>query len=173
MSHSATTQLALIVLDGAFQGKAWQGPTLSGSLRGVKPELALWKPYARRRCIWEQMLHATYWKLTILRVFDPATDLTVLRPGGNWPRVPHVRGATAAAAWKDDLARLQQVHAGVLSAVKQLPERMWHTRRARTTGAARSLTYAQYLAGAAAHDAYHTGQIRLLKRMYRERQARD
>lgn len=167
----AVTTLALAVLDGAFAGKAWQGPTLSGSLRGVTPALALWKPGQKRRCIWEQLLHATYWKLTILRVFDPDTGLKLLRPGSNWPRPPAAApSATSAQQWKADLARLHEVHAALRSAVAALPEHAWHTRpRKPSSSAARTLTYAGYLAGAAAHDAYHTGQIRLLKRLHADR----
>jgi len=161
------TDLARVVLDGAFEGKAWQGPTLSGSLRGVSAAAALWKPGRGRRCIWEQALHATYWKLTILRVFEPGTGLSVLRPGSNWPRPPAGKGAGLARAWKEDVARLVKVHGALRAAVVALPDRAWQTRPVNPrTGGERSLTYAQYLAGAAAHDAYHTGQVRLLKRLY-------
>lgn len=162
------TTLALITLDGAFKGKAWQGPTLSGSLRGVTPDLALWRPAKNRRSIWQQLLHATYWKLTILRVFDPTTSLSLLRPGSNWP-TPPVTAPTKGAhkLWKADLARLHEIHDALHSAVAALPESAWLTKpRKSSSTAARSFTYADYLAGAAAHDAYHTGQIRLLKRLH-------
>lgn len=169
MPDSAAS-LALTVLDGAFRGKAWQGPTLSGCLKGVKPGLALWKPSRSRRCIWEQLLHATYWKLTILRVFVPSTKLTLLRAGSNWPAPPVlVASATAATLLRADVKRLHEIHDTLLVAVAAFPDAAWTTRpRMPSSSAARSLTYAQYLAGAAAHDAYHTGQIRLLKRMYAE-----
>ncbi|HZW07261.1 MAG TPA: DinB family protein [Phycisphaerales bacterium] len=166
---AAITQLALVTLDGAFQGLAWQGPTLSGSLKRVTPDLALWKPSRSRRCIWEQLLHATYWKLTILRVFDPETELTLLRPGSNWPRPPVVAADMAAKLWKADVARLHEVHAALRSAVAALPEGLWNTRpRKPSSPNVRSMTFAGYLAGGAAHDAYHTGQIRLLKRLRAE-----
>ncbi|HYD00836.1 MAG TPA: DinB family protein [Phycisphaerales bacterium] len=166
---TAITQLALVTLDGAFQGLAWQGPTLSGSLKRVTPDLALWKPSRSRRCIWEQVLHATYWKLTILRVFDPGTELTLLRPGSNWPRPPEATPLTAERLWKADIARLHEVHAALRAAVAALPERRWNKRpRKPSSPNVRSMTYAGYLAGAAAHDAYHTGQIRLLKRLRAE-----
>lgn len=171
-SNPAST-LALVTLDGAFTGSGWQGPTLTGSLKGVKPALALWKPTPTRRCIWEQLLHATYWKLTILRVFDPSTPLTVLHPGSNWPRLEVTpRTPAVAKRWKADLDRLHDIHRSLREAVAVLPESAWHTKppKASSTGTtARSRTYAEYLAGAAAHDAYHTGQIRLLKRMHAER----
>lgn len=172
------TALALVTLDGAFTGRGWQGPTLTGSLKGVKSALALWKPTPSRRCIWEQLLHASYWKLTILRVFDPSTSLTVLHAGSNWPRLDVTTQTpllALAKRWKADLDRLKEVHRALRDAVASLPEAAWHTkpRRASSTGsAARSSTYAEYLAGAAAHDAYHTGQIRLLKRLHAEQAKR-
>lgn len=168
--HPAT-QLALDTLDGAFRGKAWQGPTLSGSLKGVDPVMALWKPGRGRRCIWEQLLHASYWKLTILRVFVPSTELALLRRGSNWPAPPEpTPGTDAERLWKADVARLNELHESLHGAVAALPVDAWHTRpRKPSASTARSLTYSQYLAGAAAHDAYHTGQVRLLKRLYADR----
>ena len=157
-----TTELALIVLDGAFAGKAWQGPTLSGCLRGVTAKQAARK-VAGRKSIWEQTLHAAHWKLAILRVFDPATTLAVDRQGQNWPRVPT---PPSDKEWKQDVARLTAIHTALRKAVGRMNDRDWLKKPLNpATGKPRSSTYAYYLAGAAAHDAYHTGQIRLLKRL--------
>jgi uncharacterized damage-inducible protein DinB len=157
-----TTDLAVIVLDGAFTGKAWQGPTLSGCLRGVTARQAA-KKVARRKSIWEQTLHAAHWKLAILRVFDPATTLDLGRKGQNWPCVP---ADATEKEWKQDVARLAAVHKALRAAVARMNDNAWMNKPLNhATGKPRSYTYAFYLAGAAAHDAYHTGQIRLLKRL--------
>lgn len=155
----------VVVIEGSFRGRAWQGPTLLGSLRGVDAGLALWRPGPGRRCIWEQTLHASYWKRTILRVFDPESRVDLLRPGSNWPRLPVAAADDPGAAehWKGDVARLVDLHEALVAAAAALPESRWHKPARAGTGGS-PLTYAQYAAGGAAHDAYHCGQVRAIKR---------
>ena len=61
--------------------------------------------------------------------------------------------APTEAAWKSDIAILETEHRKLRDTVAQLP--------------ARALTPAMchLIRGAAAHDLYHAGQIRLLRRM--------
>jgi len=60
-------RLLLDLLDEAFDKKSWHGPNLRGSLRGVTPELAAWRPRPRGHNIWELTLHAAYWKYVVRR----------------------------------------------------------------------------------------------------------
>ncbi len=54
--------LLLDVVDQAFDRKAWHGTALWGSVRGLTPREALWRPGQRRHNIWEIVLHTAYWK---------------------------------------------------------------------------------------------------------------
>lgn len=154
-----------LMLDGAFVGKGWQGPTLSGCLRGVSAAEALRSPGRGRKCIWQQVLHAMYWKHGVLRavVADELPSLG-LKPA-NWPRVP-VSGRPRAELdrlWRADVARLKGLHGELVGAIERLEESaVW-----KKATPARRYCRAVYLAGAAAHDAYHTGQIQLIKKMVR------
>lgn len=165
----STTRVPLLdaVLEGAFRGKGWQGPTLSGSLRGVTPAVAAFRPGKGRRCIWEHVLHAAYWKYAVAAVIERHV-LGVAEPEGfprspsNWPRVP---SPADGKAWKRDRALLEQMHERVLAAAARLnPDRLTEHPSPK-----HKWPLTMYLAGIAAHDAYHCGQIQLLKRLARSR----
>lgn len=153
------------VLEGAFRGKGWQGPTLSGSLRGVTPRVALFRPGRGRKCIWEHVLHAAYWKYAVAAVIEKHV-LGVEEPEAfgrspsNWPRAPV---AADARAWRADRALLERMHERVLAAAGRLDP----ARLDRRPSPKHKWPLAMYLAGIAAHDAYHCGQVQLLKRLAR------
>lgn len=151
---------ALTVLDGACIGRGWQGTTLTGSLRGIRADLALWRPARRRKCIWEHVLHAAYWKYAIARALVDGELEPFPRAPSNWPALP---APADEKAWKHDRALLAHFHDVVRAATASIPPEMYFVRRA-----GRQWAPAQYIAGAAAHDAYHTGQIQLLKRLATE-----
>jgi hypothetical protein len=54
--------LLLRILDEAYEKKAWHGPNLKGTLRGVSVQEAVWRPAPDRHNVWELALHAAYWK---------------------------------------------------------------------------------------------------------------
>lgn len=58
--HANTVILDLF--EEAFARKTWHGPNLWQSLKGVNAEQAAWRPAANRHNIWEETLHAAYWK---------------------------------------------------------------------------------------------------------------
>jgi len=178
-TQQTTCAVLLDCLDGAFGPRGWQGPTLHGSLRGVTVKAALFKPRPRRRCIWEIVLHAAYWKYAVRRhVEDAAAVAHVARPGAsastasqkfdrspaNWPAVPTCSGKAAATAWAKDRALLKREHELLRAAVERVDPGAWFSIPPR----GRNWTLARYTVGIAAHDAYHCGQIQLLKRLAHE-----
>jgi len=149
-------KLLLDVLDAAFTGPSWHGTTLWGSLRGLTPAAALWRPSPRRHNIWEEVLHTAYWKDRIRArlVGDRKVGGFPRRPG-NFPAVPQPANARALRA---DLALLKDGHRQLREVVAALPE----SRLGRRVG---KWTCDEMIYGAAAHDLYHAGQIQLLKRL--------
>jgi hypothetical protein len=152
--------LLLAILDQAFVQKAWHGTTLRGSLRGLLAGDARWRPARRRHCVWDLTLHTAYWKCVTRRLLTGARRGTFPRPGSNWPRLPR---ATSEAAWDADVALLVDEHRLLRDAVAAFPAARLDRRPAGGIW-----TFAEQIAGVAAHDIYHTGQIQLLKRL-RER----
>jgi hypothetical protein len=158
--------LPLAVVTGSFR-KGWQGPTLAGCLRGVTPAMALKRPAQGRKCIWEQVLHAAYWKYVLTRILMHAVDPGAAgamqgfpRSPSNWPRLPDVRDAKA---WTRDIALLRQCQHNLEAVVEALADGDLSQR----PSPKHKHPLAFYIAGAAAHDAYHTGQIQLIKKLVR------
>jgi hypothetical protein len=136
-----------VQIDYAFDKVAWHGPNLMSSLRGVDAHHAM-KRVRGRRSIWEQALHCAYWKQRVINKLVGTQKFP--REGSNWPKLPIF---PTAGAWRKDVRLLQTLHASLRAAVKRLdPKKV-------------DRTHAKLILGAAAHDSYHAGQIRLLRRM--------
>jgi hypothetical protein len=86
---------------------------------------------------------------------------------GDWPAV----GDPTPERWIEALERLELAHRLLVSAVKDFPEpRLFipiNDARSREKGVA--VTYYELLHGSVQHDAYHAGQIAILKRGIRGR----
>lgn len=150
-------RLLLDVFDQAYTAPAWHGTPLKGTIRGVSARAALWRPAARRHCIWDLVLHTAYWKCMVRRrlLRDPAISFP--RDGANWPALPE---RPDDAAWKRDRALLDEQHRLLHDAIArlnpaQLSRRGWRSK----------WRVAQEIYGIASHDLYHAGQIQLLKRL--------
>src|SRR5690606_13952831 len=154
------TPLALLLhgIDTAYDHKAWHGPTLKGALRGVDEALASWRPAAERHTIWELAVHCAYWKYTVRRRITGEARGAFPLEGSNWFRRPD-----GEARWAEERRLLDAEHAALRAAVAALDPAALD--RAPDGGAH---TLAQLVAGAAAHDLYHAGQIQLMKRLARE-----
>ena len=160
----ARIELLLEILDQAFDRRGWHGTTLRGSLRGVTPAEALWRPARGRHNIWELTVHAAYWKYAVRRRITGETRGSFPYPGSNWFARPDAGDAKELAA---DLKLLKSCHRELRAAVAALdPRRLGE--RVKTKG----WTLAETIAGAAAHDLSHAGQISLLKRLHADRRGR-
>lgn len=144
-------------LDRAFLGPSWHGTALRGTLRGLTPAGALWRPTKGRNCIWDLLLHAAYWKYVVRRRLAGADRGSFPRPGSNFPALPDPADARALRA---DLRLLDEQHELLRQTVVAIAPDRLHRRK----GPWRTL---DLVLGAAAHDLYHAGQINLLKRLQR------
>jgi uncharacterized damage-inducible protein DinB len=143
--------------------RSWHGgPTPVGALRGVTAEQAHWAPTPKRKSIWQLALHIAYWKYAVRRQLEDGPMPRFPRTPANWPSVPPV---PEPAAWERDVALLKSEHQRLLGALRSA--RRWPLDRLPPGG--RRWTYGELLLGIAAHDAYHTGQMQLLKRLWQER----
>jgi uncharacterized damage-inducible protein DinB len=140
------------------------GPSPVTALRGVDAEQAAWQPGPRRKSIWALALHIAYWKYTVLRHLDGASMPRFPRSPSNWPTPP---STADPAAWSSDVGLLKEQHDLLVAAVARLSG----TALDRVPPASRRWTYGQLVLGVAAHDAYHTGQIQLMKKLWQERKA--
>jgi DinB superfamily len=145
-------------------GQAWHGgPTPLGALRGVAAEEAAWQPGPRRKSIWVLTLHIAYWKYAVRRLLDGSERGRFPRGPSNWPRpvAPLDQGR-----WAEDVALLREEHEQLVRAAAAVAP----ARLSRRPPGSKRWTYGELLVGIAMHDAYHTGQIQLVKRLWRERE---
>jgi hypothetical protein len=150
-ANHSEIELLLALLDEAFDKKSWHGPNLRGSLRGVTAAQAAWRPAPGAHNIWEYAVHAAYWKYVVRRKLTGGRRGGFPISGSNFfvrPQNP------SEAAWKQDLALLAAQHQDLRRAIAELrrDEKRWRQQLF-------------LIRGAAAHDLYHAGQIRLLRRL--------
>jgi hypothetical protein len=155
-------QTLVAMLDEAYAGHAWHGPCLRGSLRGITPQQAAWRPALGRHNIWEVAVHTAYWKYAVRRRLTGEKQGNFGEKGSNWYARPSASdgGKSYESAWRRDLALLAKMHRELCAAVlkldgSELDRRVGHSR----------YTVRRSIAGIAMHDAYHSGQIQLLNRL--------
>jgi len=161
VAKTANPEIALLLdlLSEAYDRKSWHGPNLRGSLRGVTAEQAARRPGGDRHNIWELALHAAYWKYVVRRrLTDGKRNSFILQGSNFFPRPVEL----SESAWKNDLAILDAEHRALLEAVQAIPAS--YPEGFRKNSRKWKLTL-HLVRGAAAHDLYHAGQIRLLRRL--------
>ena len=146
------SHLLLDVLEEGYWKKAWHGPNLKQALKGVTAKVAAWRPAAGRHNIWEEALHAAYWKYVVRRKLGGGKRGSFVLKGSNFFRRPE-RGQATEVAWKADKEILEKEHERWREAVKRAAKRGQENKAARM------------IYGVAFHDVYHAGQIRLLRRL--------
>jgi hypothetical protein len=145
-------QLILTLLDEAYEKKTWHGPNLKQALRGVHAQQAAWRPGPGRHNIWEETLHAAYWKYAVRRRIEGGKRGSFALQGSNFFARPE-KGKFNEAAWRKDQELLEREHRALRAAMVTLLQ------------TARSAKLLRQLYGIAFHDVYHAGQIRLLRRL--------
>jgi hypothetical protein len=157
----ADTQVALLLelIDQAFDRRSWHGTNLRGAIRSVTAEQASWRPAPGRHNVWELVVHAAYWKYTVRRRFRDEARGSFPLKGSNWFERP-ADGFDTEAVWREDVALLVDTHRTMREAVARLRDRDLDVVAPGTKTNNRAI-----LAGIAAHDLYHAGQIQLLKRL--------
>jgi hypothetical protein len=154
---SSQIDLLLGAIDSGYDKKAWHGPNLRGSLRGVEAVTAAWRPAPERHNIWEIAVHAAYWKYIVRRRLLGEKRGSFPLKGSNWFARPL---EATAQAWVADLALLAQMHRAMRAAIAELGEAELGVRPAGSKVSNREL-----ILGIAAHDVYHAGQIQVIKRL--------
>ena len=147
------------LLDEAFRGPAWHGPSLAAALRGVSAAEAAWRPAPGRNTIWELVLHAAYTKHVVRNRLTRTSDRFPRDlPRAWWPAPP---APANELAWRRDRALLHAAHRALVEAVRAASPAALRRRVRRPL--------AEHVAGAALHDTYHGGQISLLRKLFRAR----
>jgi hypothetical protein len=151
--------LLLRILDEGFERKAWHGPNLRGSVRGLDAAAAGWRPRPDRHSIADTVVHAAYWKYAVRRRLRGEKRGSFALKGSNWFDLP---APLTEPAWREYVCLLEAEHRALRTAVAELPYAQLYQTRPGSKVSNVTLIY-----GIAAHDVYHAGQIQLLKRLQR------
>lgn len=144
--------LILALLDEAFFKKTWHGPNLRQALKGVNARQAAWRPAPARHNIWEETLHAAYWKYAVRQRLEGGKPGSFVLKGSNFFARPE-KGKSTEAAWRADRAILENEHRALVQTIHKILK------------SPTAKKHLPMLYGIAFHDVYHAGQIRLLRRL--------
>ena len=138
----------------------WHGSSLGALLRDVDAATAAAHPIEGRHTIWEVVLHLTGWTDEVARRLEGHAP--AMPQAGDWP---HPVEATAPN-WQRVLDALAEAQGRLERSIvafpaERLAERVGHERDAPLgTG----VSFEGLIQGALQHNAYHGGQIALLRR---------
>ena len=94
----------LDLLDLAFDKQSWHGANLMSAIRGVRARQAR-RSVGGRKTIWEQVLHAAYWKNVVITKISGQSAWQ--RKGSNWVKMPRPRNEKQ---WKADVEMIRGLH---------------------------------------------------------------
>jgi uncharacterized damage-inducible protein DinB len=165
MPNPPDTDLRLFLADQlrrVHQGHAWHGPSLHEALEGVTPEIANAKPLPSAHSIHALTHHCAAWAGEVLHRLQ---GRTAQQPNeGDFP----APGDLDDLGWRRLRARLDAVHADVIEAVLAMDvaglDAKVGDEENPPLGTGHS--YAGMISGLVQHDAYHAGQILLIKRAH-------
>jgi hypothetical protein len=152
----------LLIVDQAYDARSWHGTNLRGAVRGVTPAQAVQRPAPGRHNVQELVVHAAYWKYAAWRRLTGSKRGSFPLAGSNF----FERSRPDPAGWRSDVALLDRMHAELRQAIASTPPSRL-TARLRAAGG--PVTVQGLIAGIAAHDLYHAGQIQVVKAIVRGR----
>jgi uncharacterized damage-inducible protein DinB len=145
----------------AHDGDPWHGSPVKAILTGVTAAQAATRPPNGAHSIWELVLHMTGWRN---EVAERATGKPAGEPAaGDYPGV----GDPTPARWKAALAALDASHERLVKVVRDMSDEdlLKPTNDSRTSPLGTGVSYYELLHGIVQHDAYHAGQIAILKKI--------
>jgi uncharacterized damage-inducible protein DinB len=147
-------------LTTTMDGDPWYGSAVSNILDGIDADTAAAHPLEGAHSIWELVAHMTGWVNEAKRRLEGGVHR--LPAEGDWPTIR----STTAEAWNNALAALRRAHEELARTI-ETGEDSGLSRQvggAQVDAMGHPVTFYQTIIGILQHDAYHAGQIALLKK---------
>jgi uncharacterized damage-inducible protein DinB len=141
-------------IDRSVSGPMWHGPALADLIGDVTAEQAAERVIPNAHSIWELVLHMTAWT-EIVRARIVGSPLGDPTSDEDWPPIPD----SSAEGWRSAVERVKEAHRELAEDVAKLDD---SELIGRVPGKDHSVL--TMLHGVIEHDAYHGGQIAVLKR---------
>ena len=140
-------------LETFFSGREaswkWQAG-LFQQIKDLGPDEALWKSSEERHCIWEIVRHVNYWKSYVIAKIN---NQEVPNPEtGSWPVI---KFGEKENDWQDEIHRTELLHNTYVKTVNNNLKILFEIEEG----------YGALLRQLIYHDAYHAGQIGILRVM--------
>ena len=145
----------------AHDGDPCHGSPVKAILKGLTADQAALKRPNGAHSIWAIVLHMTAWRN---EVADRATGKSAGEPAaGDYPEV----GDPTPARWTAALAALDASHQNLVKVVRDMSDDQLSkaTNDPRNGPLGTGVSYYELLHGIVQHDAYHAGQIAILKKV--------
>ena len=141
-------------LERSLRGGAWHGPSLLQAVEGVDAAPATTRQVPGAHTIHEVVWHAAFW-LEVGRQRIVGVPPTALAPESDWPPAD----VEPEEAWRTALERLEESYRALLATVLDLADCRLDDPVSGSDPTVRGL-----LLGLLQHNAYHAGQVVLLRR---------
>jgi uncharacterized damage-inducible protein DinB len=144
----------------AHDGDTWHGSPIKDILKGVTAEQASRRLPNGAHSIWELVLHVTGWRNEVAR---RATGERSGEPAaGDWP----APGDPTPERWTAALAALDDSYEQLVKVVRGMSDEhlLTPTNDPRNRPLGTGVSYYELLHGIVQHDAYHAGQIAIVKK---------
>lgn len=150
------SELLVDLLQTGYNGTPWHGPSLVQNLNDLTAAQATQKPIPNAHCIWELVQHATAWINVAINTID-GQQYAILTPEQDWPAI----SSTDDAAWQAALDILDSSMSALIAAAGEIPDdNLWPN----LDGFEFNIYW--LLTGVVQHNAYHAGQIGLLRKAF-------
>ena len=141
-----------------YSDDPWHGPSTVDALQGITAAEAAAHPIPGAHSVWEIVLHMTAWQNEVRRRL--AGKEPTLPEEGDWP-VP----AGTGESWQQDRERLGASLDELLHGLSEADlERTGGSLSDRDPALGTGVTHRAMVNGLVQHNAYHTGQISLLRK---------
>jgi hypothetical protein len=142
------------LLQTGYNGSPWHGPALMANLDGITAAQAVQRPIPNGHCVWELVQHVTAWINVAINTID-GQQYAILPVEQDWPAM----SGEDEAAWQAALGILDSSMEALIAATAEVADdRLWPN----VEGFEFNLYW--LLMGVVQHNAYHAGQIGLLKK---------
>jgi uncharacterized damage-inducible protein DinB len=147
-----------IELTKGHEAEPWHGPSTKSLLEGITAEEAASHVIPGFHSIWELVLHMDAWQREVFRRLD-ASFIPEIPEEGDWRRPVDV----SEGSWKLSLAELD-------SSLHQIVNALNNLAKTADENSGPNITLAPALSGLVQHNAYHSGQIAILRKVLRSQE---
>jgi uncharacterized damage-inducible protein DinB len=150
---AAESQRIAILFKNLYNGNPWIDVSIIDSLKKITAAQAAKKPFANTNSVWQLVAHLLRWREHNMKRIHGEV---ISSPKDNYLTPPT---DTSEAAWNNVLLELEQSQKAWLKMLSNLDDETLNKKN----GSA-SFTNYDLIHGILQHDAYHLGQINLLKK---------